>query len=178
MFAARARPVEPGDEALHLFGNAPGGRGLEVDLWLADVARDDLHGFAAGAVCADVGEVAPAGGHHAMPGEEHLVGERLGAGAVESDHHFGDALFGWRDAALVGKGEAELALDRGLNAGAVQDFAFNGRRCKGLGAHGLDDEVVVVSLADVLDRAQGDARAEEKFLFSRGYLLRAPLKSG
>ena len=69
---------------------------------------------------------------HAMPVEQHFVGQRLSEGLVELDDHFGDALLRCLDAPTVSS-KTELSADGGLDTGAVEDLAFDfrGRHCLG-----------------------------------------------
>lgn len=67
---------------------------------------------------------------HTIPGEEHLVGQRLFVTAVLIDGHLGDALLrGFHDPPVHGK--AEVFPDGGLDTGPIEDFAFDFRCCQG-----------------------------------------------
>jgi hypothetical protein len=93
--AVRRGPVEPRDESIHFFLHSFGRRGLEMDLGVVRAAGNDLHRLGMRAVAADHLS-APLPAHdHAMPGEHRLVGQRIGEEPVQTDHHLGDAAFGW-----------------------------------------------------------------------------------
>ncbi len=56
--------------------------------------------------------------------EEHGGREGAGKAAVEFDHHLSDAEFGGPGFPAI-RGEAGVLADGRLNAGAVEDFAFD-----------------------------------------------------
>jgi len=123
--------MEPGDETVHFGGNGGRRGGLEVDLGLVDGAGDDLHWFVAGAVVTG-DQVRVTAHEHLVPTKEDLVREGLGEAAIEVDHQFGDSPFGGFGATSIGS-ETQLLTQRGLHAGAIENFAFDLGGGEGLG---------------------------------------------
>jgi hypothetical protein len=79
---------------------------------------------------------------------------------------FGDAAFGWLDARLFGP-EPELLAQRGLNAVAVEDFAFDLGGLDGFVADELDFERLLVVRVDVPACTDELARPQQELLFQR-----------
>ncbi len=98
----------------------------------------DLHRVGALPV-APGGEVAPSGHNHALPRMELLVGQRLGEGPVEVDHHVGDALLR-RPARRAGGGDAETAHDGSAHRIPVEERSLNLRCGERLKPHDFDQE--------------------------------------
>jgi len=73
-----------------------------------------LHRFQAGSVTTVIPDIPTALHQHFVPGEEHLVRERLRESAVRVDHHFSDALLCRRQPPVL-RGETKLCTDRGLD---------------------------------------------------------------
>jgi len=134
-----------------------------VDEGRVDWTRDDLHGVCVAAISPDILEVAPPVGHHALPAKQHFGGERRLEPAMEVDHHLRDALLARFCLALV-CGETELTANRRLNAGAVENFAFDFGSRQRFRAHRLDAKFVLVLGAEVFDAAHGDAAAGDEGL--------------
>jgi hypothetical protein len=114
-----------------------------MEAWLVDRSRNYLHGVAAGSVAADICYAGAPFQEHAVPGEKHLFGKRLGVRAIKIDHHLGDALLGGTHPAVVGL-QTELSANRRLNACTVENFAFDLRGSDGFGADGLNFESLVI----------------------------------
>ena len=72
---ARCGVGKPIQEGLHFGGDAVGGRGLVMHALVADLAGDDLHGFAVLTVGPYAGQVAPPVHGHAVPGEQAFMGQ-------------------------------------------------------------------------------------------------------
>lgn len=86
------------------------------------------------------------------------------------DHHLGDTLFRRHDSPLVGQ-QSELALDRGLDAGPIEDFSLNFRSGQSFSTHDLNQELIVLVVVQILHRADDNARANEKLLFGMAIAL-------
>src|SRR4029077_5491148 len=85
---------------------------------------DDLQGGAWRWLAANRVDVARAAEQHRVPVEHRLVSERISKAPVQIHHHLRDAALGGLHAGLL-NAEAELLAQRGLNAVAVENLAFD-----------------------------------------------------
>ncbi len=131
-----------------------------------DAAGDDLHRLGVRAVAADHPDTPLSTHDHGVPCEQRLVAQGIGEALIQIHQHLGDAAFRRRDAPLVG-GEAELLAQRGLQARAIEDFAFDFRGLQRLVADQLDLERVPVMLADMLEDADELAGAQQELPLQR-----------
>ena len=147
--AVRCCTVEPRDETHHLVRDSIGRRRLKVDFGRIRCPRDHLHGFAAGAIAANVAQILTARHHHPVPSEEHFSRERNRNTAVQADHQLRNTLLCRRDRAVF-RSQSKLPLNRRLDTGPVQVLPFDLRGGEGLNAHLVDRELRQLRISKML----------------------------
>jgi hypothetical protein len=85
-------------------------------------------------------------------------------------------LFRRRGAPLIGS-QSKLTLDRGLHTGPIEDFAFNLGGRQRLSTHRFHQELIALVFAQMLGRADDNARAKEKLLFGSSHPGTVPLET-
>ncbi len=100
------------------------------------------------AIGADGFDVAVSGHEHGVPAEQFLVFKRRGPVRIDIRHHLGDAALLRADGPRI-RIEPELAAQRGLHAGAIQNFALDLGRLDRFVAQEFDAQLAPVVLGEM-----------------------------
>jgi hypothetical protein len=98
-----------------------------------------------------------------MPGGEHVMREWFGKRPVQIDHQFRNSLFSWPNPALV-HSQTELPAERGLDAGAIENLAFNLRCSYSLGTDGFNGNLIAFFVTQMLEGSNQSACPKQKLL--------------
>ena len=117
-------------------------------------------------IAADHVDVLVAGQQHLVPSQERFVLQRRVEIAVKIDHHFCDAPLGGRYGATI-LSQPELPPQGRLDAGSVEDFAFDLRGFQRFVAYQFDLQVGLVFCPDMLEGADKFSRTQQEIPFQR-----------
>ena len=150
------RALVPGDETVHLGGHAVGRRRLIVHSSVVIGPGNHLHRLGMLAVFADHRQSGALAHQHPVPGPQRCVIHGRSERAAEGHHHLGYAGLGGRDSPPVAA-QSELAPDRRLHRGPVEDFAFDRRGVECFVTQPLDPQVGLILVREMAPSAHPPA---------------------